>query len=102
VVKYNGAFYMSGNDAPLYKAPNILGPYEVLGPWKNEKGEPWTITFNGRTANGAFDVDMFVDDDNKPYFRDDRGRIASDQGPTRRRRSEHLFLSILRMYGALG
>ena len=68
VVKYNGAFYMSGNDAPLYKAPNILGPYEVLGPWKNEKGEPWTITFNGRTANGAFDVDMFVDDDNKPYM----------------------------------
>ena len=56
VVKYNGAFYMSGNDAPLYKAANILGPYELLGPWKNEKGEPWTITFNGRTAAGAFDV----------------------------------------------
>ena len=68
VVKYNGAFYMSGNDAPLYKAANILGPYELLGPWKNEKGEPWTITFNGRTASGAFDVDMFVDDDNKPYM----------------------------------
>jgi xylan 1,4-beta-xylosidase len=68
VVKYNGAFYMSGNDAPLYKAANILGPYELLGPWKNEKGEPWTITFNGRTAAGAFDVDMFVDDDNKPYM----------------------------------
>jgi xylan 1,4-beta-xylosidase len=65
---YNGAFYMSGNDAPLYKAPNILGPYEVLGPWKNEKGEPWTVTFNGRTVTGAFDVDMFVDDDNKPYM----------------------------------
>ena len=68
VVKYNGAFYMSGNDAPLYKAANILGPYELLGPWKNEKGEPWTITFNGRTAAGAFDVDMFVDDDNQPYM----------------------------------
>ena len=68
VVKYNGAFYLSGNDAPLYKAANILGPYELLGPWKNEKGEPWTITFNGRTAAGAFDVDMFVDDDNKPYM----------------------------------
>jgi hypothetical protein len=68
VVKYNGAFYMSGNDAPLYRALNILGPYEVLGPWKNEKGEPWTVTFNGRTANGAFDVDIFVDDDNKPYL----------------------------------
>jgi len=68
VVKYNGAFLMSGNDAPLYRAPNILGPYEVLGPWKNEKGEPWTVEMNGRKANGAFDVDIFVDDDNKPYL----------------------------------
>ena len=25
-------------------------------------------TFNGTTANGAFDVDIFVDDDNKPYL----------------------------------
>jgi len=31
VAKYNGAFYMSGNSAPLYRAPNIMGPYEVLG-----------------------------------------------------------------------
>ena len=68
VFKYNGAFYLSGNDAPLYKAANILGPYELLGPWINEKGEPWTITFNGRTATGAFDVDVFIDDDNKPYL----------------------------------
>ena len=59
---------MSGNDAPLYKAPGILGPYELLGPWKDEKGEPWKVTFNGTTANGAFDVDIFVDDDNKPYL----------------------------------
>ena len=68
VFKYNDAFYLSGNDAPLYKAANILGPYELLGPWINEKGEPWTITFNGRTAAGAFDVDVFIDDDNKPYL----------------------------------
>jgi len=68
VVKYNGAFLMSGNDAPLYRALNILGPYEVLGPWKNEKGEPWTVELNGRKATGAFDVDIFVDDDNKPYL----------------------------------
>ena len=33
VAKYNGQFYMSGNDAPLYRAPGILGPYEVVGPW---------------------------------------------------------------------
>jgi len=68
VVKYNGAFYMSGNSAPLYRAPNILGPYEVLGPWKNEKGEPWTGVSNGVQWTGAFDVDIFVDDDNKPYL----------------------------------
>ena len=68
VVKYNGAFYMSGNDAPLYKAPTILGPYEVLGPWKDEKGEPWGGVSNGKTWKGAFDVDLFVDDDNKPYL----------------------------------
>ncbi len=68
VVKYNGAFYMSGNDAPLYKAAAITGPYELLGPWIDEKGQPWKVTFNGTTANGAFDVDIFVDDDNKPYL----------------------------------
>lgn len=68
VVKYNDAFYMSGNEAPLYKAPHILGPYEVLGPWKNEKGEPWTGAVNGKAWKGAFDVDIFVDDDNKPYL----------------------------------
>ncbi|MBL0160359.1 MAG: hypothetical protein IPP47_25250 [Bryobacterales bacterium] len=68
VVEYNGAFYMSGNDAPLYKAPAVLGPYEVLGPWKNEKGEPWTGVSNGKSWKGAFDVDIFIDDDNKPYL----------------------------------
>jgi xylan 1,4-beta-xylosidase len=68
VVKYKGTFYMSGNSAPLYWAPGILGPYEVLGPWRNEKGEPWTGVSNGRPWTGAFDVDIFVDDDNKPYL----------------------------------
>jgi xylan 1,4-beta-xylosidase len=68
VAKYDGAFYMSGNDAPLYRAPGILGPYEVLGPWKNEKGEPWKGVSNGVPWIGAFDVDLFVDDDNKPYL----------------------------------
>ena len=68
VVKYNGAFYMSGNSAPLYRAPNILGPYEVLGPWRDEKGEPWKGVSGGQPWSGAFDVDIFVDDDNKPYL----------------------------------
>ena len=68
VAKYNGAFYMSGNDTALYKGSNILGPYELAGPWIDEKGQPWQTTFNGRTSGGAFDVDIFVDDDNKPYL----------------------------------
>jgi xylan 1,4-beta-xylosidase len=71
VVKYNSSFYMAGNDGShngvqsregvVYKADNPLGPFVSLGTWKNtgwvEDG--W---------NGAFDVDMFVDDDNKPYL----------------------------------
>jgi hypothetical protein len=68
VAKYNGAFYMSGNSAPLYRAPNILGPYEVLGPWKNEKGEPWTGVSNGKSWTGAFDVDIFIDDNNSRIY----------------------------------
>jgi xylan 1,4-beta-xylosidase len=61
VVKYNGSFYMCGNDGPLYKADNPLGPYTTLGPWKNTPGvkEGW---------NGAFDMKIFIDDDNKPYL----------------------------------
>ena len=35
---------------------------------KNEKGEPWTGVSNGKPWKGAFDVDIFVDDDNKPYL----------------------------------
>ena len=68
VAKFNGAFYMSGNDAPLYKSANILGPYEVLGPWKDEKGQDLAGVSNGAPWKGSFDVDLFVDDDNKPYL----------------------------------
>ena len=35
VVKYNGAFYMGGNDVGLFKADNPIGPYTDLGAWKN-------------------------------------------------------------------
>jgi xylan 1,4-beta-xylosidase len=61
VVKYNGAFYMCGNDVGLYKADNPLGPFTDLGQWKNtgEQADGW---------RGAFDVDIYVDDDNKPYL----------------------------------
>jgi hypothetical protein len=61
VVKYNGNFYMCGNDGPLYKADNPLGPYESLGEWKNtpDVAGGW---------NGAFDMEIFIDDDNTPYL----------------------------------
>ncbi len=61
VVKYNGKFYMCGNDGPLYVADNPLGPFEVLGDWKNtpDVAGGW---------NGAFDMEIFIDDDNKPYL----------------------------------
>ncbi len=61
VVKYNGNFYMCGNDCPVFKADNPLGPYTSIGEWKNTPGVEggW---------NGAFDVDIFIDDDNKPYL----------------------------------
>lgn len=61
VVKYNGSFYMCGNDGPLFKAENPLGPYVSLGGWKNtpDVAGGW---------NGAFDMEIFIDDDNTPYL----------------------------------
>ncbi|MDH7599932.1 MAG: family 43 glycosylhydrolase [Sedimentisphaerales bacterium] len=61
VVRYKGSFYMCGNDSPLYKADHPLGPFTSLGPWKDtpDVAGGW---------NGAFDVDLFVDDDNQPYL----------------------------------
>ncbi len=61
VVKYNGSFYMCGNDGPLFKADNPLGPYTSLGEWKNtpDVAGGW---------NGPFDMDIYIDDDNKPYL----------------------------------
>src|SRR4051812_31871521 len=61
VVKYKGSFYMSGNDAPLFKADNPLGPFTKLGDWKN------TPTVAGGW-NEPFDMHIFVDHDNKPYL----------------------------------
>ncbi len=61
VVKYNGSFYMSGNDVQLLKADNPLGPYTSLGEWKNtpDVAGGW---------NGPFDTKIYVDDNNKPYL----------------------------------
>lgn len=60
VVKYNGSFYMSGNDCPVYKADNPLGPFVSIGDWKNTPGVEggW---------NGAFDVHIYIDN-GKPYL----------------------------------
>ena len=61
VVKYNGAFYMCGNDGPLFKADNPLGPFTNIGDWQEHArvADGW---------NGPFDMDIFIDDDNKPYL----------------------------------
>jgi xylan 1,4-beta-xylosidase len=61
VVKYNGAFYMCGNDGPLFKADRPLGPYAGIGEWKNtpDVAGGW---------NGPFDMDIYIDDDNRPYL----------------------------------
>lgn len=37
-VKYEGAFYISGNSVPLYIAADILGPYERYGPLEGREG----------------------------------------------------------------
>ncbi len=61
VAKFNGKYYMSGNDTGLYVSDNPLGPYEYLGDWKNTPSveDGW---------NGAFDTQIFVDEDNTPYL----------------------------------
>ncbi len=64
VVKYNGSFYMCGNsenNGELFKADSPLGPFTSIGQWKNTPGVAggW---------NSAFDMDIFIDDDNKPYL----------------------------------
>ena len=61
VVKYRGRYYMTGNDCPVYVADSPLGPYSVLGEWKNtsDLAHGW---------NGAFDTHIFIDDDGQPYL----------------------------------
>lgn len=60
VVKYKDTFYMSGNDSPLYKADNPLGPFTLAGDWKNtpDVAGGW---------NDAFDTHIFIDND-IPYL----------------------------------
>jgi xylan 1,4-beta-xylosidase len=61
VVKYNGSFYMCGNSGPLCKADNPLGPFASVGEWKSppDGAGGW---------RGPFDMDIYIDEDNKPYL----------------------------------
>lgn len=68
VFKHRGQFYLSGNDAPLYRAPSPLGPYELVGAWTDVNGQPFSGLANGKPWTGAFDVDIFIDTDGKPYL----------------------------------
>jgi xylan 1,4-beta-xylosidase len=61
IVKYNGSFYLCGNSGPLFKADNPLGPFTTVGPWKS----PADVAGGWR---GPFDMDIYIDDDNKPYL----------------------------------
>ena len=61
IVKYNGKFYLSGNNDNLFVSDSPLGPFKDLGPFK-ETG-PVELGWNG-----GFDTKIFVDDDNQPYL----------------------------------
>ena len=68
VAKFNGQFYMSGNNSPVYRGPTPLGPYESIGDWTQVTGAPWGGVSQGVEWNDSFDVDIFIDDDNTPYL----------------------------------
>ena len=62
IARYNGKFYLSSyNETNLYVADHPMGPYRDLGPFKNTGtvDDGW---------NGAFDPQIFIDDDNTPYM----------------------------------
>jgi hypothetical protein len=68
VATFNGKYYMTGNGAPLYRADNILGPYTEVGSWLDPQGRPvWDIPTTNGLPRRVFDVQLFVDKDNKPY-----------------------------------
>jgi xylan 1,4-beta-xylosidase len=61
VVKHNGSFYMCGNSGPLFRADSPLGPFTSIGEWKSppDAASGW---------RGPFDMDIYIDDDNRPYL----------------------------------
>ncbi|MDO5443441.1 MAG: family 43 glycosylhydrolase [Bacteroidia bacterium] len=58
---YNGKFYMTGNSSNVWVADNPLGPYKVLGQWKNlpDLEHGWSQ---------GFDPHIYVDEKNQPYL----------------------------------
>lgn len=70
VHKYNGKYYMTGNDITIWESDSPLGPFHDLGPFKNTGGPElgWKV---------PFDSMFFVDDDGTPYlFWPGRGRTG--------------------------
>ena len=70
VHKYNGKYYLTGNDITIWEADSPLGPFRDLGPFKNTGGPElgWKV---------PFDSMFFVDDDGTPYlFWPGRGRTG--------------------------
>ena len=62
ISKFNGKYYICGNGSPLYESVNPLGPYKSLGHWKD------VPDVKGGWNGSAFDVHIYVDDDNTPYL----------------------------------
>ena len=70
VHKYNGKYYLTGNDITIWEADSPLGPFHDLGPFKNTGGPElgWKV---------PFDSMFYVDDDGTPYlFWPGRGRTG--------------------------
>ena len=58
VVEYRRKFYLVGNGTGLYRSDDPLGPYELVGEFKDNEGKPLRI----------FDAMIFVDDDARVYL----------------------------------
>jgi len=58
IAEYKGNFYMCGNTQDLFRSPHPLGPWELIGQFKNENGKTFRL----------FDAMMFVDDDDRVYM----------------------------------
>jgi beta-xylosidase len=58
VMEHNGNFYLTANDLGLYRAKEPLGPWELVGPFRDEDGKVFR----------PFDPMLFRDADGRVYF----------------------------------